>query len=536
LAAGAKDIQFRELKDMISQLNTTIASQNQLIQSLQKTIAAGNNREANLQEQINYLTRKLFGTSSEKSKADFPNQFTLFDEQEEEQTSIVIEAETVVVKEHTRKAKTTNDEKLKGISVEEQVIDELSPEEKTCPVCGTELVPIGKEFDHQELKYIPAQVKVIKYYTTTYGCPECKQNAEKPYIIKTKAPDCLMKHSLASPSAVAWTMYQKYANGLPLYRQEKDWNQYGIELSRTTLANWIIYCSSHYFEPLYDYFHRELLQRNFLMADETRVQVLKEPERNPETDSYMWLYRSGEDGLPVIILYKYTETRAKYNASEFLTGYEGYLETDGYQGYNDLPGIKRCCCWSHVRRYFVDAVPKGKEYDFSQPAVQGVQFCDKLFHFEKVSRERGDSYTRRYNFRLQKEKPVLEAFWSWLAVQHPQKNSRMDKAVNYVRNRKQYLETYLEDGRCSFSNNLSENAIRPFTVGRKNWLFSDTPKGATASATVYTIIEMAKAHNLNIYKYLNYLLEHHLGENASDEQLSLLAPWNQDVIDGCSNN
>lgn len=322
---------------------------------------------------------------------------------------------------------------------------------------------------------------------------------------------------------------------MPLYRQEHDWNQMGVKFSRATLGNWIIFCSNEYFQPMYDFFHRKLLERTFLMADETRLQVLKEAGRSAESDSYMWLFRSGEDGLPSIILYWYTQTRARYNAEAFLSGFEGYLETDGYQGYNNLPGIKRCSCWSHTRRYFIDAVSKGKEYDYSNPAVQGVQFCSKLFEYERISKEKNHTHEQRKEYRLQKEKPVLDAFWSWLDSQKPRKGSRFDKAVNYAQNRKPFLETYLEDGRCSFSNNLSENSIRPFTVGRKNWLFSDTPKGATASAIVYTMVEMAKANGLNIYKYLSYLLDHRPSTDMTDEQLDQLAPWSKGVIDSCAN-
>lgn len=290
-----------------------------------------------------------------------------------------------------------------------------------------------------------------------------------------------------------------------------------------------------YFLPVYDFFIRELLKRQFLMADETRIQVLKEANRNPTTDSYMWLFRTGDDGLPPIIIYRYTETRARYNAEEFLKGFNGYLETDGYQGYNNLPNIKRCCCFAHVRRYFIDAVPKGHEYDYSNPAVQGVQFCNRLFDYERICIQRNYTFEQRHEYRNQKARPVLDAFFNWLEEQRPRKGSRFEKAVNYALNRVPYLDTYLEDGRCSFSNNLSENAIRPFTVGRKNWLFSDSSKGAQASAIVYTMVEMAKAHNLNIYQYLNYVLEHRPSENMSDEKLKAFAPWNPEVIANCTN-
>ena len=249
-------------------------------------------------------------------------------------------------------------------------------------------------------------------------------------------------------------------------RNQLEVKQLGVPLSRATLANWIIYCAENYLRHVYDYFHRQLRMRKYLMADETRVQVLNEPERNPETDSWMWLFRSGEDGLPPILLYHYTETRAKFHAASFLQGFSGYLETDGYQGYNNLPDIKRCSCWAHVRRYFTDAIPKGKEYDYSLPAVQGVQFCSKLFDCERYSKTKKHTAEQRKQFRLEKEKPILDAFWNWLEQQHPNKGTRLAKAVNYAQNRKDTLMTYLEDGHCSLSNNLSVN----ITVRPDRWL------------------------------------------------------------------
>lgn len=258
------------------------------------------------------------------------------------------------------------------------------------------------------------------------------------------------------------------------------------------------HCAENYLRHVYDYFHRQLRRRKYLMADETRVQVLNEPERNPETDSWMWLFRSGEDGLPPILLYHYTETRAKFHAASFLQGLSGYLETDGYQGYNNLPDIKHCSCWAHVRRYFTDTIPKGKEYDYSLPAVQGVQFCSKLFDCERYSKAKNHTAEQRKQFRLEKEKPILEAFWNWLDQQRP-------------------------------------TTIRPFTVGRKNWLFSASPKGAASSAIVYTMVEMAKANDLNTYKYLTYLLSQRPDDEMSDEQLEQLAPWSETAKMNCQN-
>ena len=537
MARSAKDSKIMEQKDMISQLNTVISSQNELITSLRSTVEECNSTIAGLREQVEYLTGKLFGTSSERSK-NIEGQLNLFNEAEQEAQpkDEMPEDETVTVRERTRQAKRTSAEIFRGVSSRDEIMP-LSDGQRHCADCGAEMEVIGKEFVRREFRFTPAKGEVVNIYRETAKCPECSTAsamAGNMKFVKADVPEALIPHSYTSASAAAWVMYQKYANSMPLYRQEQDFKQMGVILSRATLANWIIYCAGNYFSPLYDYFHRELLKRRFLMADETRVQVLKEPGRNAETDSYMWLFRTGEDGLPPVILYKYTETRAKFNAEEFLKGFKGYLETDGYQGYNNLPDIKRCCCWAHLRRYFVEAVPKGKELDYSNPAAQAVQYCNRLFEYERISREKGHSFEQRKEYRIQKEKPVLDAFFTWLSQQSPKKGTRLAKAVNYAQNHKELSMTYLEDGRCSFSNNLSENSIRPFTLGRKNWLFSDTPKGAEASATVYTMVEMAKAHNLNIYKYLNYLLQNLPCTKMTDTALAKLAPWDQNVIANCS--
>lgn len=303
MAASAKDLQLRELKDTVSQLKMMISEQTEIINSLREVIDTKSEmeqilREQNrlLQEQIDYLTKKLFAPSSEKRSSEIPGQMHLFDEAEAEQElSGSDDEEQTAVSAHTRKKKSSSEETFKGLKVNKIIIP-LSPEEQICPVCGTQMELIGEAYARRELVFIPAKCEINEYYTQSYGCPSCKEgygDTEKPVIMKSKAPSALVGKGPASPSSVAWTMYQKYANGMPLYRQEKDWAQYGAAISRTTMANWIIYCSQHYFQPLYDYFHRELLKRRFAMADETRVQVLDEPDRKAETQSFMWLFRCG---------------------------------------------------------------------------------------------------------------------------------------------------------------------------------------------------------------------------------------------------
>ena len=532
MADSSKDIQLRELKDMITDLK-------KMIKTLQATVDAANKREEaltqerdNLKDEVALLRKKLFGSSSEKRTLDIQGQLNLFNEAEMEQDPAAAKAEELEASlpdkaGKKRKARTTDAERFKGIPVQKKYLD-LDDGERVCPVCNTALEEIGEEFVRRELVFIPAKLKVYEYYSKNYTCPECSER-DLPVIKKGKDGKPHMLYGMASAGTVAWVMYQKFCNGLPYCRQEKDWKQYGAAITRATMANWVIHNSEAFFLPMYEYFHRKLLERGFAMADETPLQVLHEPGRRAQTKSYMWLFRSGEDGGQPIILYKYSETRAGDNAVDFLHGFKGYLMCDGYSGYNKVPDAKRTACWAHIRRYLTDAIPKGKELDYAQPSVQGIMYINQLFHLEDVIKAKYTSFDAIKKARLEKEKPIVEGFLSWLDNQSPVRGSRMDKAVTYIQNRRPYLATYLEDGRCSFSNNLSENAIRPFTVGRKNWLFCDTPNGAQASAIVYTMVEMAKVNGVNVYHYLTYLLEKLPNDRMSDEELELLAPWNENV-------
>lgn len=271
MANSAKDSKIMEQKDTISQLNMVINSQKELITSLRNTVEEYSSTIAGLREQIEYLTQKLFGTSSEKSK-NVAGQLSLFNEAEQEAHPLeeLPEDEPVTVKEHTRKAKRTNDEIFKGVPSRDELIP-LSEEQRHCADCGTEMEVIGKEFVRHEFRFTPAKGEIVNIYRETAKCPKCSTAsamARNIQFVKANVPEALIPHSYTSASVVAWVMYQKYANSMPLYRQEQDWKQMGVILSRATLANWIIYCAGNYFSPLYDYFHRELLKRQFLMADE----------------------------------------------------------------------------------------------------------------------------------------------------------------------------------------------------------------------------------------------------------------------------
>ncbi|MDO4650294.1 MAG: IS66 family transposase [Eubacteriales bacterium] len=529
MSTRAQESQLIELKDTIAQLNITI-------KTLTDTIARQELENKNLQAELDWFKQKLFGTSSEKRKTPFPGQLSLFEENEEEKPIEPIDPETIPASDSKkpRKPRRTLAQQFAAIPTRQVVVDTLSLEDKTCPVCGTGMVPIGTEIIRTEIVYTRPKIERIEYIATTYACPLCKDSLE-PQFVKDNGTPALIPGSYLSESLLSYIAYRKYGLFVPLRRQEKDFLQEGAPISATTMASGLITAGNTYLQPMYDYFRKKLLARRFLMMDETPVQVLKEKERRAESKSYFWLIRTGEDRENPIILYNYTPTRAGENAKEFLKGISPgyYLMADGYQGYGKLPEAKRCCCYAHIRRYFLEAIPKGHESDYNHPAVQGVLYCDKLFAYERTYKEKALSVKRVTMRRQKDQKPIVEAFLAWANQTDPKDNAKLKKALAYVVNRKDSLFTYLEDGRCSLSNNLSENAIRPVTLGRKNWLFSDTPEGAHANVLYLTMAAMAKSYSLNLESYLSYIFTKRPNESMSVEELDVLAPWNPEVQKVC---
>lgn len=451
------------------------------IEKLENTIQGLQQQVNNLTEMVLLLRKEKFGSSSEKTpKDEIEGQINLFNEAETLADSSDPEPITKEVKGYTRKdPKTKREELIKDLPIRE-ILCEIPKENQYCLQCAFDLKPIGKEIVREELEYIPAQLRIVRYVRMAYECPKCK-HTNKPYIEKAPTPTSLMNHSLASPSSVANVMYQKYVNSMPLYRQEKDWENLGIALKRSTMANWIIRCSQDYLFPIISHLREQLLKRDIIHCDETPIQVLKEDGKKPQTKSYMWLYRSGNDGMNPIVLYDYQPSRNGDHPEKYLKGFKGYLHSDGYSGYNKLGDVTRVGCLAHLRRKFVEAIPGKKAMDAPRTNAEiGRDYCNQLFHIEEGLQNL--SPKERYNKRLELERPVLDAFWYWLENLTVLNGSSLGKAVTYAKNQKSYLENYLLDGRCAISNNIAENSIRPFTVGRKNWLFADTSKGAEASA------------------------------------------------------
>lgn len=500
---------------------------------LENTIKDLQNQVSNLTEMVLLLRKEKFGPSSEKTKTQVEGQLSLFNEAEIEANQNA--EEPLIIRKgcvYNKNKKTSREELLKDIEIEE-IPCMIHPDDMCCDFCGTTLKEIGFVKVRDELEYVPAKVKILRYMQQACECPNCKHKG-KPVIRKAYAPKSVLNHSLASPSSVARVMYQKYVNSIPLYRQEKDWEQIGIGLSRATMANWIIRSCEDHLMPVVNHLQKELLKRDIIHCDETPVQVLKEEGKKPQTKSYMWLYRSGNDGKSPIVLFDYQPSRNGDHAATYLKDFNGYVHSDGYSGYNKLSGITRVGCWAHLRRKFVEAIPTKKASDGTLTSAEiGRQYCDKLFAIEDSLKDL--SPEERFRNRLELEKPVLEAFWCWLDSLTVLKGSALGKAVTYAQNQKPYMENFLLDGRCSISNNAAENAIRPFTVGRKNWLFADTPKGAKASAAIYSLIETAKANGLNVFAYLQHLLIYMPDAEWQQhpEELDDLMPWAPEVQEQC---
>ena len=438
------------------------------IEHLENTIKDLQSQVNNLTEMVMLLRKEKFGPSSEKTPKQVDGQLSLFNEVEVEADASVPEPISKEVKGYVRKnPKTKREEIIKDLPVRE-ILCETAKDEQYCDHCNSTLRPIGKEVVREELEYIPAKLQIVRYVRMSYECPRCK-HTEHPFIKKALTPTSLMNHSLASPSSVANVMYQKYVNSVPLYRQEKEWERMGLSLSRATMANWVIRCSQDYLMPVVAHLQKKLLERDIVHCDETPVQVLKEEGKKPQTKSYMWLYRTGDDDKPPVILYDYQPSRNGDHAVVFLKDFKGFVHSDGYSGYNKLTGITRCGCWVHLRRKFIEAIPKktGTDEPLTNAEI-GRDYCNQLFEIERDLKHL--SPAERKSKRLELEKPILEAFWCWLENLNVLNGSALGKAVTYAKNQRKYMENYLLDGRCSISNNAAENAIRPFTVGRKNCL------------------------------------------------------------------
>ena len=457
-----------------------------------------------LLEQLRLANKKRFGASSEKSGEELMDQMSLmFNEAEAYAAPPVAKTEVAA---HTRTKRSPRLDEVLPENVPVEVVEHrLSEEDRECPICGETMAEIGKEV-RRTLKIIPARVSIREDWYYTYACRKCQTEGTETPVVKTEKEPAVIPGSIASPEAIAHIMVQKFCMGSPLYRQEQEWERQGVKLSRQTMSHWILRATEDWLKPVYDELHKRLVQRPVLHADETALRVLHDP--NTHKKGYMWLYRTSGDGGPAIVLYDYQPNRKAEHAEDFLKGFSGYLHADGYQGYHRLPeNIRVVGCWAHARRKFdeaLNAIPPDKRE--GNAALTGLQYCGELFAWEK--RFEALSAKERQEQRLKEEKPILDALLSWAdsISGSVAPKSALGKALHYLREQWPYLIRYLEDGRLELSNNRAERSIKPFVIGRKNFLFANTPLGAQGSAVIYSLIETAKENGLDPYRYLLRLL------------------------------
>lgn len=483
------------------------------------------------EELLRLNRQKKFGASSEKTS---PGQrmLPLFDEPENEADKRAPEPAAEQITYARRKSSGKKDEDLSDMPVE-TVTHSIPEEERICPECGGAMHVMGHSEPRREIVIIPAEVKVVEHVREVYACRNCENNGTSVPVIKAPIPEPVIKGSAASPSAVAHIMVQKYVNALPLYRQEMDLISNGYMLSRQTMANWMIYCSAHWLEPLHEMMRRTMLVEDILHADETTLQVLKEPGRASRSVSYMWLYETGIYSSHQIALYEYQETRSSSHPVRFLEGFKGFLHCDGYSGYRRLePCVTISGCWAHARRYFIDAL-KASPPDERENAVskRGVELCDRLFALEREYKEAKLTPEERQRKRLEQSRPVSDAVIAWASEVEALPKSLLGRAVRYLLGQKTYLENIYRDGRLELSNNRAERAIRPFVIGRRNWLFSATPKGARASAIIYSMIQTAKLNGLKPFEYLQHIFE--TIPNVQPDKYGSLLPWSKSLPEKC---
>lgn len=479
-----------------------------------------------LREQIRLLTHKRFGPSSEKLSRE---QLRLFLGHEEPMETEEAEAETTVkVKEHSRGKRGRRP--LPASLPRLDVIHDLSDEEKICPHDGERLKRIGEETSEQ-LSHIPATMRVLRHVRYKYACPLCEDGVK----IAPLPPQPIPK-SMAAPSLLAQVTVSKYADALPLYRQSKMLERIGIDLPRATLANWMIGVGE-LVQPLINLMRDDLLSGPVIQCDETRCQVLKEPGKPAQSQSYLWAQRGGSAQNPVI-LFDYDPSRSGEVPKRLLEGYEGYLQTDAYKGYNAVcevnAEIRRLGCMAHARRKFAEALKvqlsatgkKGKSQSKQlkdSKASQGLGYIRRLYEIEGEAR--GMSPPERKQTRKARAQPILDELKKWMqetkGLVPPR--SLTGQALTYLSEQWEYLIRYMEDGHLEIDNNLVENAIRPFCLGRKNWLFNDTVRGAEAGANLYSLIETAKAQGHEPFRYLCYVFRE-LPKATSVEQIEHLLP------------
>ena len=508
------------MKSLTETLPNDTAVLHKMVQDYQLTIEQLQEKLKWYEEQLRLFQHKRFGASSEK----YPEQMDLFNEAESIIDALP-EDEGELEETISYQRKKPGRKPLSKHIPREVVRHELPEAERICN-CGHALHEAGEDKSEQ-LEIIPAQIKIIEHVQVKYGCRSC----ENGLLIASK-PAQPIPRSFASASLLAYIIVAKFMDSLPLYRQEIIFKRLSIDLSRATLSNWVLK-SAELLTPFYDRLHEHLIRQKILQADETTLNVIQDG-RDTQSKSYMWLYQSGghESACP-IVLYEYQATRAGSHAATFLQDFKGYLQVDGFAGYHALAS-DTCLlvgCMAHARRKFdeaLKALPKASRENKFGMAPIALRKFRTLYLLEKQFKNL--TVEQRYLLRQEQSKPLMADLKQWCDdnVAKTAKESAIGKAIRYTINQWEYLVRYLEDGNLQIDNNAAERHIKPFVIGRKNWLFNQTPCGATASALLYSLVQTAVANNLEPFDYLKYVLTElpKLGRHYESEALDQFLPWN----------
>lgn len=483
-----------------------------------------------LREQISHLYDKLFGRKSEKSRyAEDSPQLLLFDMPEPDPDGTP--EEQTKVQGHTR-AKSGR-KPLPDNLPRKEVVHDIPEADKTCH-CGAHLSKIGEEVS-EKLDIIPAVIQVVRHIRPKYSCKTCENIKGKGATVKiAPAPLQLIPKGIASGGLMAHILTAKFTDALPFYRQERQFTRLGTDFSRTTMSRSAIKVAQACM-PLKKLLQQEILSGPLINADETTVQVLNEPGKPATSKSYMWVFRGGDPSAPSLYFH-YHQSRAGKVAANFLGDYRGVVQTDGYVGYDFLDhqtGVSHLGCWAHSRRKFMEAKKaRGKKNSKAGSVDTGLTFIKKLYSIEQKIKKEELSPQEVIEVRRSEAKPILDDMHKWLIKKSSQvvPKSLLGKAIKYTLNQWKRLRGYVDFEFATPDNNLAENAIRPFCVGRRNWLFAGTPEGAQASATIYSLIESAKSNDLEPYKYLRYLFEK-LPFAVTEEDYRKLLPSSLSVTD-----
>jgi transposase len=447
-----------------------------------------------LREQISFFKALKFAPKSEKLSKE---QLFLFNEAEISSQEPEIEEEKIPVKGYQRRPRGKRKPLPESFPREEVVIDLPDPE-KFCGQDGSILKPIGEEIS-EKLEIIPAKIKVIRTIRKKYACPICDES------LKTAPnPPSILPKSIATPSLLSFIVTSKFVDGIPLYRMENVLGRFGVDLTRATMSRWMVEVAGK-LAPLKQILREELIDSPYIQCDETTIQVLKEKGRPPSSKSYMWVQcRTGKNP---IILFDYFPGRSGDIPVKLLEGFKGYLQTDGYGGYNkicSMENVIRIGCMAHCRRRFFKAFKHSLDKNIGS---WGLGFIRKLYKIEEKAKEL--TYSDRFEIRKKEAVPILADFKSWMEGVSGKvpPNGYAGQAISYALGEWENLIGYLKDGILEIDNNFIERSIRPFTIGRKNWIFSDTPAGAYASALWYTLVETAKLNDVEPFEYLKMVLE-----------------------------